>query len=236
MTAFVPLIVLILLALAERVVYVRYLQERFQITFVDAPARSLIYFSLWSALVAALYPSEIAVLFSGVGVLGIMASLVVLFVVYPGVFRVLRAQLGAPQWLTALFPNQGLLTLEERYIVAKVGDVVSQQLTAGIMIVLLASSGVSYPMIVFSFVALFGVSHFYLFVTSGFVWGMYYTALAVAGAFAIPFFVVFVSGGIMWAILFHMLFYIFAGVFFAKLPRPSRFVSRDILCHDPKER
>lgn len=224
-----PLSLLVALAVVERFWYVRYLQSRWQITFLDAPARSLLYFSAWSLAFIFLFPKESSTLFEGANIVGYFFMLFALFVAFPSIFRALRDQVGAPAWLTKEFPTQGLLTLEERYIVAKVGDVISQQLVAGIMIVMLVAAGVSYPAIVFSFVALFALSHLYLFQSSGFVWGMYYTVLAMGGAFAIPFFILFVPQGIFYSTLLHMLFYVMAGVFFAKLPRPTAAICRDIV-------
>lgn len=229
------LALLVVVAVAIRTVYVAFLQQRLHVTFADAPARSLLYFALSSTILVALFPDEVRQLFSGVSTLGYFALATLFFVLFPALYRMLRRTVGAPTWLYKTFPSQTLLTLEESYIVSKVGDVVSQQLVGGIFILLLSEAGVSYDVVVFAFMGLFLLSHVYLFFTSGFIWGLYYSGLALGGAFAIPFFVVFVPGGIVWSIILHMLFYVLASTFFAKLPRPTKAVCYDILGVPPEQ-
>lgn len=223
------LALLLIVAIAIRAVYVVFLQQRLHLTFADAPARSLLYFGASSLFLVFLFPTEVSGLFSDVTSVGYFGLVALFFVVFPALYRWLRRKVGAPTWLYKTFPSQTLLTLEESYIVSKVGDVVSQQLVGGIFIVLLIDAGVSYESVVFAFMGLFLLSHVYLFFTSGFIWGLYYSGLALGGAFAIPFFVVFVPGGIVWSIMLHMLFYVLASTFFAKLPRPTKAVCYDIL-------
>lgn len=227
--AVVEIVLLVLVAVAIRTVYVLFLQHKLHLTFADAPARSLVYFSLSSLLLVGLFFDEVVELGADIPLVGYLGLLTLFFVVFPTLYRWLRKKMGAPTWLYKTFPSQSLLTLEESYIVSKVGDVVSQQLAGGIFILLLAGVGVSYELIVFSFIGLFLLSHVYLFFTSGFIWGLYYSGLALGGAFAIPFFILFVPGGIAWSLILHMLFYVLAGAFFAKLPRPTKAVCYDIL-------
>ncbi|MEK7613982.1 MAG: hypothetical protein AAB439_03875 [Patescibacteria group bacterium] len=223
------LTLIVVVAILVRYVYVAWLQSRLHVTFADAPVRSLLYFSFASLLLIGLFPEEVRTLFHEVNSFGYVLLLFMVFVVFPFTYRMLRKKIGAPTWLYETFPTQTMLTLEESYVVAKVGDVVSQQLAGGIFILLLHVAGVPYDLIVFSFIGLFLLSHVYLFFTSGFIWGLYYTGLSLGGAFAIPFFILFVPAGIVWAILLHMMFYVLAGAFFAKLPRPTRAVCTDIL-------
>jgi len=233
-THLVSLSILLAVAIAVRFVYVVFLQSRLHLTFADAPARSFLYFLCASLFLIFLFPDEVETLFIDVTSVGYVVLLFVLFVVFPYVYRWLRKKNGAPTWLYQTFPTQTMLTLEESYIVAKVGDVVSQQLAGGIFILLLTAAGFSYEIVVFAFIGLFLASHLYLFFTSGFIWGLYYTGLALGGAFAIPFFILFVPAGIMWSIILHMMFYVLAGAFFAKLPRPTRAVCYDILGVPPQ--
>lgn len=221
--------IIVSVAVLIRYVYVALLQTRLHVTFADAPARSFLYFALSSVVLWALFPQETQQLFENIPVAGVFALLVAVFVVFPGVYRVLRKKIGAPTWLYGTFPTQSLLTLEESYIVSKVGDVFSQQLAGGIFILVLQQHGVAYEGIVFAFIGLFLASHLYLFFTSGFIWGLYYTGLSLGGAFMIPFFIIFVPAGIAYSFLLHMMFYVLAGAFFAKLPRPAQAVCYDIL-------
>ncbi len=221
--------IVVLVSIAIRYTYVAFLQARLHVTFADAPARSLLYFSSASLLLIFLFPQETALLFDEVTGVGYLVLLFCLLVLFPTVYRWLRKKIGAPTWLYETFPTQSMLTLEESYIVSKVGDVFSQQIAGGIFILLLHAGGVPYEQIVFAFIGLFLASHVYLFFTSGFIWGLYYSGLSLGGAFAIPFFILFVPGGIAYALLLHMMFYVLAGAFFAKLPRPTKEVCYDVL-------
>ena len=224
---------LVTLAVLQRVMYVSLFQTVFKITFKDAPVRSLLFFSLWSSIYVFLFPVQTAKLFESVTLIGFIFLLFVFIVIFPLVFRFLRLHVGVPIWLSQKFPTQTALSLEEQYIVAKAGDVISQQLIGGVLIFLLLGLGMSYVNIVLIFVIIFAFSHIYLFFSSGFIWGLHYTMFATAGGFAIPFIILFVPGGVVYAIIFHMLFYVLSAAFFAKLPRPAVSVSRDILHDNP---
>lgn len=218
---------LILLSTAARTIYFQLFEKYFKLSFADAPAWSLFYFSAWAWLVAALFPAEIAELFAGVSILGYIALLFLLVVVSPALYHALRVKEGSPAWLAAIYPTQGMLTLGERYILAKVADVTFQQFIAGAMILVLAHGGVSYPVIVGIFIALFAAAHLYIFETDGLAWGLYYTTYAALAGFAFPFLVLFVPGGVAYAIVIHMLFYVLSGIFFAKLPRPGKAIGQE---------
>lgn len=225
--------ILITLAVLQRVVYVSLFQTYFKITFKDAPIRSLLFFSLWALMYVVLFPAQISKLFGDVTLIQFLFLLFTFVVIFPAIFRFLRLHVGVPIWLSKTFPTQTSLSLEEQYIIAKTGDVVSQQLIAGILVLLLANGGVAYPTIVMLFVLLFAFSHVYLFFSSGFIWGLHYTMFATMGGFAIPFVILFVPSGIVYALICHMLFYVLSAAFFAKLPRPGVSVHRDILHDNP---
>jgi hypothetical protein len=209
---------LILLAFLARLVHYA-LFKRYHMTFTEAPGLSVLYFGAWIILVYLLFPAPLRTLFADISLLG-YATLVALFLgVFPGVYRAMRLKLGSPEELAHLFPSQGMLTLEEKYIYAKIGDVVFQQCVAGSIVILLAVAKVPYAHIVFFFIPLFAVAHFYLFRTSGFLWGLHYTAFAMLGGFAFPFLYLFAPHGIIFALVLHMGFYVFSAIFFASLPR-----------------
>ncbi|MFA6503018.1 MAG: hypothetical protein WCT45_02040 [Candidatus Paceibacterota bacterium] len=222
-----PIVGLMLIATAARAVHFELFEKYFKLTFADAPVWSLFYFSAWIALVVLLFPLQVQALFAGVSLLGYLALTFMLLVVFPVLYHAMRTRNGTPEWLAALYPNEGMLTLGERYILAKVADVVFQQLVAGALLLTLSVAGVSYPAIVGIFVGLFATAHLYIFRTGGLLWGLYYTTYAALSGFAFPFLILFVQGGIIYAILIHMLFYVLSGIFFAKLPRPSVDVARE---------
>lgn len=223
----VPIGGLVLISAAARAIHFELFEKYFKLTFADAPVWSLLYFSAWALLVALFFPAEIRLLFADVSSLGYLALAFMLLVVFPALYRAIRTTDGSPEWLASLYPGQGMLTLGGRYILAKIGDVAFQQFIAGALILTLSANGVSYPVIVGIFVALFALAHFYIFRTDGLLWGLYYTTYAALSGFAFPFLILFVPGGIAYAILIHMLFYVLSGIFFAELPRPSAAISRE---------
>lgn len=211
-----------------RVIHHIYFEKHFKLTFADAPIWSLFYFGLWTIIVTILFPQHMVYLFGSISFLGYISLIFLLLGVFPFIYHTLRKRIGSPKWLALLFPGQGMLTLEERYIVAKIGDVIFQQSIAGVLIITLASAGVIYPHIVIIFVLLFALAHLYIFRTAGFFWGMHYTAYATLSGFAFPFLILFIPAGIAYTIILHMLFYVLSAAFFAKMPLPSN----DSVCHE----
>lgn len=218
----IPIATLVLISSTARFIHFKLFEKHFHITFAGAPVRTLMYFSLWSVFVILLFPNQVQELFKDVTATYYMLLAFVMLVVFPEIYHSTRKKNGSPQWLLAFSPAQGMLTLGERYILAKIADVVFQQLVAGVMILILYNAGVSYPAIVGIFIALFAAAHVYIFHTSGMFWGLYYITYATLGGFAFTFLILFMPAGIVYSILIHMLFYVISGVLFAKLPRPNR--------------
>lgn len=223
-----PVLVLMTISTVARLIHAQYFERQFHLTFEEAPVYSLFYFTAWSGLVVFLFPTQITALFAHVTPAHYTLLAFMMLVVFPTLYHLTRKKNGNPEWLFTLFPGQGMLTLGERYILAKIGDVVFQQLIAGAMILTLAQQGVSYPTIVGVFVVLFALAHLYLFRTSGAFWGLYYTTYAALGGFAFTFLIIFVPDGVVYSILIHMLFYVLSGILFAKLPRPDKAVYHDL--------
>ncbi len=223
-----PIIGLVLLSATARTIHFELFERYFKLTFADAPAWSFFYFSAWATLVAFLFPEQMRSLFADVSSLGYIALAFVLIVVFPALYHAMRTRDGNPEWLAVLYPREGMLTLGERYILAKIADVVFQQFIGGVLILTLFADGVSYPVIVEVFVGLFAAAHLYIFRRDGLLWGLHYTTYAALSGFAFPFLILFIPGGIMYAILIHMLFYVLSGIFFAKLPRPSKTIAHEL--------
>jgi hypothetical protein len=233
MDLYFSIVVLLVLAILQRTMYVMLFQTVFKLSFKDAPVRAFLFFTAWSALYILLFQEYVERIFTDVSAIGYITLIFVVIVLFPLMFKLLRTKLGAPVWLSKTFPTQAFLSLEEQYIVSKVGDVASQQLIGGILVFLLSDLGYSYTTIVLIFVVIFALSHVYLFFSSGFIWGLHYTMFATAGGFAMPFLFLFVSGGVLYSFVAHMLFYVLSAAFFAKLPRPDVNVCRDIMHETP---
>lgn len=223
-----PIVLLVLISSAARYLHLQLFERYFKLSFENAPVWSLFYFSFWIAVVILFFPYEIHLLFSPITFLGYLTLFVLLLVFFPWVYRSIKASVGSPEWLTKLYPGQGMLTLEERYIFAKIGDVIFQQCIAGALLLVLYMGGFDYQYITAIFVILFTLAHIYIFATAGFMWGMHFTAYAVLGGFAFPYFIVFVPAGIAYSLVLHMLFYVLSAVFFAKLPYPHASVRKHI--------
>jgi hypothetical protein len=228
---YIAIAVLLILAVFQRAMYVMLFQSVFKISFKDAPVRAFLFFSAWTVLYIVLFEKYVVRIFQDVPIIGYLTLIFIVIVLFPLVFRFLRVKLGVPVWLSKTYPSQTFLSLEEQYIVSKVGDVASQQLIGGILVFMLADLGYSYTAIVLIFVVIFALSHIYLFFSSGFIWGLHYTMFATVAGFAFPFLFLFIEGGIAYSLVAHMLFYVLSAAFFAKLPRPSAAVCRDVL-HD----
>lgn len=222
------LLLLMLISSSVRFLHYKYFERYFKLTFESAPVWSLFYFSFWFLVLVFLFPQEIYSLFSQINFLGYLALTAILLVVFPAFFRYMRLSVGNPKWLAEKFPGQGILSLEERYILAKIGDVLFQQGLAGIMLLVLLAHGFEYSETVIIFIALFSLAHIYIFRTAGFVWGIHYTVYAALAGFAFPFLIIFIKGGIGYSIVLHMMFYVFSAAFFAKLPYPSERIKRHI--------
>lgn len=230
---FAPVALLAAISTVARLIHAILFEKHFRITFEDAPVRSLLYFGIWSLVVVAFFPTKVQALLAHVTTPDYLLLALTMLFIFPWLYRTTRKRGGNPEWLLALFPGQGMLTLGERYILAKIGDVVFQQLIAGAMILTLAQNGVPYPTIVGIFVLLFALAHLYLFRTAGMFWGLYYTTYAALGGFAFTFLFLFIPDGIVYTILIHMLFYVLSGILFAKLPRPNKHIARDLAGAEP---
>lgn len=230
---FASVVTLILLSSIARTLHLKLFERHFHLTFADAPVRSLLYFSAWSVAVILIFPAQVQELFMQVTPTYYFLLTFIMLIVFPGIFHTTRKREGSPKWLLAFFPAQGILTLGERYILAKIADVVFQQLIAGVMILVLFHAGISYQAIVGIFIILFASAHLYIFRTSGMFWGIYYTTYAALGGFVFTFLILFVPAGIMYAIFIHMLFYVMSGVLFASLPRPHKSLYHDISGTEP---
>lgn len=211
----------VVIVAAARTLYWKLFARHLKISYERAPVWTFFYFSAFALLIGLLFPSYIARLFAQVAPVGYIALTFLFVVVGPVVYHTLRKQGGVPRWFMLATPDEPILTLGERFILAKVADVIMQEFAAGIIILALSDAGLSYPWVVFASILVFGAAHAYIFVTSGAFWGIYYTSYAALGGFAIPFLILFVPAGIVYALVLHMLFYVLSGAFFAKFPNPD---------------
>lgn len=220
---------IVLIVTIARTVHWLLFTKQLKISYANAPVWTLFYFTLIAAILGVIFPGYLHQLFSGVTLIGYIILLFLFVVAFPAAYHFLRSNVGVPTWLVKLSPDEPILTLGERFILAKVADVTMQEFAAGMIILILSDVGVTYPTIVLASIILFGAAHLYIFKTSGFFWGLYYTSFGALAGFAIPFLILFVSGGIAYALVLHMLFYVLSAALFAKFPKPPGHASHEFL-------
>jgi hypothetical protein len=223
-----PIVGIVLVVALARTVHWRLFQQYFKVTYTNSPVWTFLYFGAVSFLLIAIFPELTVRLFHAVTPVGYLILLFLFVVAFPATYRLLRETVGVPKWLADMTPDEPILTLGERFILAKVADVLMQELAAGMIILTLSASGVTYPFIVLVSIIVFGAAHLYIFATSGFFWGLYYTTYGALAGFAIPFLILFVPAGIAYALVLHMLFYVLSAALFAKFPQPSVKVRHDL--------
>lgn len=223
-----PVAFLVLISSTARYIHLQLFSRYFNLTFENSPVWSFFYFSFWTGVVSVFFGKELWVLFGQISLIGYLILFILLFIIFPYIYRTMKSHVGSPEWLREVYPSEGMLTLEERYIFAKIGDVIFQQSIAGAMLVVLVSQGFEYQHVTAVFLVLFVLAHVYIFATAGLMWGMHFTAYAVLGGFAFPYLIIFVPAGIAYSIVLHMLFYVLSAVFFAKLPHPSLAVQKHL--------
>ena len=227
--AYGPICIVVALVAIARTLHWELFTRYLRITYENAPAWTFIFFGCMALIMGVLLPSYIHALFAQVSFIGYLTLAFLFTVVFPSIYHWLALGGGAPKWFIAQSPDEPILTLGERFILAKVADVAMQEIAAGVIILRLSENGLSYPLIVLVSIVVFALAHAYIFTTSGFFWGLYYTSYAALAGFAVPFLILFVPGGIAYALVLHMLFYVISAAFFAKFPRPTEHTHHDIL-------
>lgn len=224
-----PIAIIVLVAGIARTVHWLLFTKQLKVTYSNAPVWTFFYFSAVAVVLGITFPALLARLFADVNLIGYLVLLFLFVVAFPATYHFLHEKVGVPKWLADMTPDEPILTLGERFILAKVADVAMQEFAAGMIILILSDAGVSYPVIVLASIVLFAAAHVYIFLTSGFFWGLYYTTYGALAGFAIPFLILFVPGGIAYALVLHMLFYVLSAALFAKFPQPHANVKHDLL-------
>lgn len=203
--------------LANRLVFIFLFNRRLRMSFSENPALTFVYFVGMGIAVAALFPSYAVQLFFPHSIASVVFCLAVLFVLNPWIYDRLEDLKKEPSRLAKANPDQQFLLIEDRYLLSKTGDVIFQQIVAGILILLLAKAGMSFEMLVPVFAGIFFLSHLHMFISTRPIWAAYFTLFATLGAFVLPFLILNVEGGVYYAIAVHTLWYVGSGAFFGFL-------------------
>ncbi len=217
MEAAIEIGLLFLAFLVNRLTFIYIINRRLHLSFSQNPALTFLYFILTALFVAFLFSDYAVSLFALHSVTSVFLSLVVLTVINPWIYERLTALRKRPKILAEANPDQQFLLIEDKYLLSKTGDVIFQQTVAGILILIMAKTGVPFETLVPLFAGIFFLSHLHMFLTTRVIWALYFSLFATLGGFVLPFLILNVEGGVYYAIAVHMLWYVGSGAFFGFL-------------------
>lgn len=210
------------LVLVNRLAFVYVFTRRWRLTFTENPILTFLYFILATILVAFLFPREVADLYHPGSILMVVFFLFMLLVFNPWVYRHLKRDHHLPMMLSKASPEQAFLAIDERYLFSKTGDVLFQQTTVGILLMVLYHAGLSLEVLVPLFALIFALLHVHMVFSARPIWAMYFIASAAAGGFILPFILLTMEGGIYLTTVLHMLWYVGSGALFGYVEESGR--------------
>ncbi len=217
MNLWVEVLLLFGILVVNRLTFIYVFNRRLHLSFSKNPTLTFLYFIFMGFAVAALFWSYTKELLFPHSILSVFVCLVVLTVVNPWIYDRLQALNKEPDHLAKANPDQQFLLIEDKYLLSKTGDVLFQQLVAGILILLMSKAGVPFDTLVPVFAGVFFLSHIHMFLSTRVIWALYFSLFAALGGFVLPFLLLNVEGGIYYAIAIHMLWYVGSGAFFGFL-------------------
>lgn len=213
----IEIAILFLAFLINRLTFIYVINRRLHLSFSKNPALTLLYFVLTALAVVVLFPRYAAELFAVDSVTSIFVCLVIVLVFNPWVYDRLEKMGKEPRRLARANPDQQFLLIEDKYLLSKTGDILFQQVVAGILILIMARAGMPFEQLVPLFAGIFFLSHLHMFLSTRIIWAAYFTFFATLGGFVLPFLILTTPGGIYYAIAIHTLWYVGSGAFFGFL-------------------
>lgn len=217
MNLWIPALVLSAILIVNRLAFIYLLNRKWRLSFSKNPSFMFLYFVGMALMVVVLFWGYARVLLLPVSVISVLTCLVVLTVLNPWIYDRLQSLKRQPTKLAHAHPDQQFLLIEDRYLLSKTGDVIFQQIAAGILILIMTKAGIPFETLVPLFAGIFFVSHLHMFLSTHIIWAVYFSLFAVLGGFVLPFLVLNVDGGIYYGIAIHMLWYVASGAFFGIL-------------------
>jgi hypothetical protein len=217
MSFWIEALILFAILIVNRLAFVYLLNRKWQLSFSKNPSLMFLYFIGTAFIISVLFWEYASQLFAPDSVISIFTCLVVLTVINPWIYDRIKVLKKKPIRLSRAHPDQQFLLIEDRYLLSKTGDVISQQMAAGVLILIMAQAGVPFETLVPLFAGIFFISHFHMFFSTHLIWALYFSLFATLGGFVLPFLVLQVDGGIYYAIAIHMLWYVGSGAFFGTL-------------------
>lgn len=217
MSLWVEVVLLFGILLINRLTFIYVVNRKLHLSFTKNPALTFLYFVFMGLAVAVLFWDYTKELFFVSSVLSIFVCLVVLTVLNPWIYGRLQLFDKEPDRLAKANPDQQFLLIDDKYLLSKTGDVLFQQLVAGILILLMARSGIPFDTLVPIFAGVFFLSHLHMFLSTRVIWALYFSIFATLGGFVLPFLILNVEGGVYYAVAIHTLWYVGSGAFFGFL-------------------
>jgi hypothetical protein len=203
--------------LINRLTFIYVVNRKLHLSFTKNPALTFLYFVFMGLAVAALFWGYTKELFLSDSIVSVFICLVVLTVINPWIYGRLQFFDKKPDSLAKANPDQQFLLIDDKYLLSKTGDVLFQQLVAGILILLMARAGLPFDTLVPVFAGVFFLSHLHMFISTRVIWALYFSLFATLGGFVLPFLILNVDGGVYYAIAIHTLWYVGSGAFFGFL-------------------
>jgi len=217
MTLFIEAILLFFVLMVNRLAFIYVFNRRLHMSFAKNPASTFLYFILTAFAVGVLFWDYVVELFTPSSIVSVFVCLVVVTVLNPWIYERLQEHKKRPVRLAQANPDQQFLLIEDRYLLSKTGDVIFQQMVAGVLILIMARSGVPFETLVPVFAGIFFLSHIHMFFFTETIWALYFSIFATLGGFVLPFLILNVEGGVYYAIAIHTLWYVGNGAFFGFL-------------------
>lgn len=216
MSLWVEVLLLFSLLLVNRLAFIYIFNKRLHLSLSKNPALSFLYFVGMGIGVAILFWDYAVILFMP-SVISVMTFLTFVTVVNPWIYDRLQDLKKMPKKLARANPDQQFLLIDDRFLLAKTGDVLFQQTVAGILILIMTSAGIPFETLVPIFAGIFFLIHLHMFLSTRIIWALYFSIFAALGGFVLPFLILTVEGGIYYALALHMMWYVGSGAFFGFL-------------------
>src|SRR3989344_8214408 len=217
MPLFVEIVLLFGIFLVNRLTFIYVLNRRLHFSFSKNPALTFLYFIVMAFAVAGLVWAYAIELYTSSSSVAVLVCLIILTVVNPWIYARLKALDKVPTKLGDANPDQQFLLIEDTYLLSKTGDVLFQQTVVGILLLIMAKSGIPFETLVPLFAGVFFLGHLHMFLTTRVIWALYFSLFATFGGFILPFLILHTPGGIYYAIALHTLWYVGGAAFFGFL-------------------
>lgn len=183
------------------------LKHRLGFSYISTPFKAVVFFLLLTAVVAFLFPAEVTQLYSNPPVFAVLFCLGVLCVINPLLYAYARKK-GSP---TDAHRDLEMLSLRWNFFVSKPSDVLYQQTSFGVFLLLLADAGVSFVTLVGLFAAAMFLTHLGMFLSVPRRFAWYFLVSSVVFSIPVVWLILFVPGGVYYALGLHMLWYVLGG-------------------------